>query len=203
MSGWSRRLPGAASSPCCWSAVSWWRPVASAAWCRAASCPTRTRAPSWPSCSCPTPPRPTARRPWLQSMFTVSGYSLIDGLALPNRALVVVGLKPFAERKDTSLSVFRALEELNLAFSQIASANVFAFNLPPIMGLGNSSGFEFVVQSLSGASPTDLAAVSRGLMISAAEVPTLAGVYTTYGASTPQINLKLDRERAQALGVSI
>ena len=60
----------------------------------AASCPTRTRAPSWPSCSCPTPPRPTARwprveevektiagRPWLQSMFTVSGYSLIDGLA--------------------------------------------------------------------------------------------------------------------------
>ncbi|TAJ36238.1 MAG: efflux RND transporter permease subunit [Reyranella sp.] len=144
-----------------------------------------------------------AGRPWLQSVFTVSGYSLIDGLALPNRALVVVGLKPFAERKDTNLSVFQALKELNLAFSQIASANVFAFNLPPIMGLGNSSGFEFVVQSLSGASPTDLAAVSRGLMISAQEVPTLAGVYTTYGASTPQINLKLDRERAQALGVSI
>jgi len=144
-----------------------------------------------------------AGRPWLQSMFTVSGYSLIDGLALPNRALVVVGLKPFAERKDTNLSVFQALKELNLAFSQIASANVFAFNLPPIMGLGNSSGFEFVVQSLSGASPTDLAAVSRGLMISAQEVPTLDGVYTTYGASTPQINLKLDRERAQALGVSI
>ena len=144
-----------------------------------------------------------AGRPWLQSMFTVSGFSLIDGLALPNRALVVIGLKPFAERKDTNLSVFHALQELNLAFSQIASANVFAFNLPPIMGLGNSSGFEFVVQSLAGASPTDLAAVSRGLMISAQGVPTLAGVYTTYGASTPQINLKLDRERAQALGVSI
>ncbi|MDP2333939.1 MAG: multidrug efflux RND transporter permease subunit [Reyranella sp.] len=144
-----------------------------------------------------------AGRPWLQSMFTVSGYSLIDGLALPNRALVVVGLKPFAERKDPNLSVFQALKELNLAFSQIASANVFAFNLPPIMGLGNSSGFEFVVQSLAGASPTDLAAVSRGLMISAQEVPTLTGVYTTFGASTPQINLKLDRERAQALGVSI
>ena len=71
------------------------------------------------------------------------------------------------------------------------------------MGLGNSSGFEFVVQSLAGAPPTDLAAVARGLMVSAQEVPQLAGVYTTYGASTPQINLKLDRERAQALGVSI
>eukprot|EP01034_Spumella_vulgaris_P046557 gene46557-58048_t len=34
-----------------------------------------------------------ANRPWKQSVFTVSGYSLIDGLALPNRALVVVELK--------------------------------------------------------------------------------------------------------------
>jgi hydrophobe/amphiphile efflux-1 (HAE1) family protein len=142
-------------------------------------------------------------KPWLQSVFTVSGYSLLDGLALPNRALVVVALKPFDQRKEAGLSVFAALRELNVAFSQIASANVFAFNLPPIMGLGNSSGFEFVVQTLGGAPPADLAAVARGMMVSAQQVPQLAGVFTTYGASTPQINLKLDRERAQALGVSI
>jgi multidrug efflux pump subunit AcrB len=142
-------------------------------------------------------------KPWLQSMFTVSGYSLLDGLALPNRALVVVAMKPFDQRREDRLSVFHALEELNVAFSQIAAANVFAFNLPPIMGLGNSAGFEFQLQTLAGASPTDLAAVARGLMVAAQQVPELAGVFTTYGASTPQINLKLDRERAQTLGVSI
>ncbi len=144
-----------------------------------------------------------AGRPWLQNIFSVSGYSLLDGLALPNRALVIVALKPFGERKDSSLSVFRALEELNAAFSQVAVANVFAFNLPPIMGLGNSAGFEFQLESLTGASPSDLAAVARGLMVAAQQVPELAGVFTTYGAATPQINLKLDRERAQALGVNI
>jgi hydrophobe/amphiphile efflux-1 (HAE1) family protein len=142
-------------------------------------------------------------KPWLQSMFTVSGYSLLDGLALPNRALVVVALKPFDQRKEADLSVFSALKELNIAFSQIAAANVFAFNLPPIMGLGNSSGFEFQLQTLTGAPPTELAAVARGMMVAAQQVPELASVFTTYGASTPQINLKLDRERAQALGVSI
>ena len=144
-----------------------------------------------------------AGRPWMQSMFTVSGYSLLDGLNLPNRGLVVVELKPFAERNDRTLTVFHALKEVNAAFAQIASANVFAFNLPPIMGLGNSSGFEFVVQSLAGAPPVDLAAVARGMMVSAQQVPELANVFTTYAASTPQINLKLDRERAQALGVTI
>jgi hydrophobe/amphiphile efflux-1 (HAE1) family protein len=142
-------------------------------------------------------------KPWMQSMFTVSGYSILDGLNLPNRGLVVVELKPFAERKDRTLTVFYALAEVNKAFAQIASANVFAFNLPPIMGLGNSSGFEFVVQSLAGAPPVDLAAVARGMMVSAQDVPELANVFTTYAATTPQINLKLDRERAQQLGVSI
>ena len=142
-------------------------------------------------------------RPWTQSVLTVTGYSLIDGLALPNKALAVVGLKPFDERTDKSLSVFSALAEVNALFRQIAAANVIAFNLPPIAGLGNAAGFELQLQTLSGATPKDLAAVADGLVIAANQNPALANVYTTYGASTPQVYLKLDRERAETLGVSI
>jgi hydrophobe/amphiphile efflux-1 (HAE1) family protein len=142
-------------------------------------------------------------RPWTQNLLTVAGYSLIDGLALPNKALAVVGLKPFDERTDESLSVFSALTEVNALFRQIAAANVVAFNLPPIAGLGNAAGFELQLQTLSGATPEDLAAVSDGLVIAANQNPALANVYTTYGAETPQVYLKLDRERAETLGVSI
>src|SRR6185295_1396327 len=142
-------------------------------------------------------------RPWTQSILTVAGYSLIDGLALPNKAIVVIGMKPFDERTDPSLSVFSALAELNPLFRQIAAANVIAFNLPPIAGLGNSAGFELQLQTLSGATPQDLAAVADGLVIAANQNPALANVSTTYGASTPQVYLKLDRERAETLGVSI
>ncbi|MGA7863798.1 MAG: multidrug efflux RND transporter permease subunit [Stellaceae bacterium] len=141
--------------------------------------------------------------PWTQNVLTVSGYSLIDGLALPNKAIAVIGLKPFDERADKSLSVFSALAQLNRSFRQIAAANVIAFNLPPISGLGNAAGFEFQLQSLAGAEPRDLAAVADGLVIAANQNPALAGVYTTFGASTPQIYLKLDRQRAETLGVSI
>jgi hydrophobe/amphiphile efflux-1 (HAE1) family protein len=141
--------------------------------------------------------------PWTQNVLTVSGYSLIDGLALPNKAIAVIGLKPFDEREDKSLSVFSALAQLNRAFRQIAAANVIAFNLPPISGLGNAAGFELQLQSLSGAEPRDLAAVADGLVIAANQSPALAGVYTTFGASTPQVYLKLDRQRAETLGVSI
>jgi len=142
-------------------------------------------------------------RPWTQNLLTVAGFSLIDGLSLPNKAVAVVGLKPFEERTDESLSVFSALTEVNALFRQIAAANVVAFNLPPILGLGNAAGFELQLQTLSGATPEDLAAVSDGLVIAANQNPALANVYTTYGAETPQVYLKLDRERAETLGVSI
>ena len=142
-------------------------------------------------------------RPWTQNLLTVAGFSLIDGLSLPNKALAVVGLKPFDERTDQSLSVFSALTEVNALFRQIAAANVVAFNLPPILGLSNAAGFELQLQTLSGATPEDLAAVSDGLVIAANQNPALANVYTTYGAETPQVYLKLDRARAETLGVSI
>src|SRR5882724_2274642 len=45
-------------------------------------------------------------KPWLQNLFTVSGYSLLDGLNLPNRAFFVAALKPFDERKASDMSVF-------------------------------------------------------------------------------------------------
>ncbi len=142
-------------------------------------------------------------RPWAQSVFSVGGYSLLDGLSLPNKAMLVVTMKPFEERKDAALSVFAALGELRQAFQRIAAANIFVFNLPPISGLGNGSGFEYQLQSLSGAPPEEIAAVARGLMLAAQDDPRLAGVFTTYGASTPQVYLEIDRERAQTLGVSV
>ena len=141
--------------------------------------------------------------PWLADMFMVGGYSLLDGLALPNRGLIVVTMKPFSERTDKSMSVFAALKSVQQKLQSIAQANIFVFNLPPIMGLGTGSGFEYQLDSLAGAEPKELAANARGLMIAAHEDKRLANVFTTYGAATPQIYLQIDRERAQTLGVSI
>src|SRR5437899_771622 len=55
-------------------------------------------------------------KPWLQRLFTVSGYSMLDGLNLPNRAFFVAALKPFNQREAPGLSAFDALRELNAQF---------------------------------------------------------------------------------------
>jgi hydrophobic/amphiphilic exporter-1 (mainly G- bacteria), HAE1 family len=74
------------------------------------------------------------------------------------------------------------------------------FNLPPIVGLGTGSGFEYQLLDLQGSDPTDLAAAMRGLVLAANQDPVLSRVYSTWNTNNPQIDLKLDREKAQTLG---
>ena len=85
----------------------------------------------------------------------------------------------------------------------IQGAVVFPFNLPPILGLGSTGGFQYVLQALQGQSPTDLAAVMRAMTVAANQQPELAAVFTTFAADTPQIYLDIDRDKAQVLGVKV
>jgi hydrophobe/amphiphile efflux-1 (HAE1) family protein len=143
------------------------------------------------------------KTPGVDHVTSVVGYSMIDGLAKSNGALLVLTLKPFGERKTAALSVNGIIGRLLREFQGIREAIVFAYNLPPIIGLGTGSGFEFQLQSLGGAEPAEVAAVARGLVFAANQNPSLSRVFTTYSASTPQLYLDLDREKVQTLGVNL
>jgi HAE1 family hydrophobic/amphiphilic exporter-1 len=56
---------------------------------------------------------------------------------------------------------------------------------------------------LQGQKPTDIAAVTRAVLVAANQQPELAGVFSTFAADTPQVYLDVDRNKAQVLGVAI
>jgi len=141
--------------------------------------------------------------PGVANVTSVVGFSLIDGLAKSNGALLIVTLKPFAERKSVELSVNGIIARLMGQFQGIREAIVFAYNLPPIIGLGTGSGFEYQLVSLRGAAPAEMAATARAMVFAANQNPALNRVFTTYSASTPQLYLDLNREKVQTLGVSV
>jgi hydrophobe/amphiphile efflux-1 (HAE1) family protein len=141
--------------------------------------------------------------PGVASVTSVVGFSLLDSLNKSNSALVILLLKPFDERADPALGVNGIIQRLTSQFQGIQEAIVFAYNLPPIIGLGTGSGFEYQLQSLSGTSPAENAAVARALMFAANQHPALSRVFTTYSASTPQLYLDIEREKVQTLGVDV
>jgi multidrug efflux pump subunit AcrB len=134
---------------------------------------------------------------------SVVGYSMLDGLVKSNSALLIVTLRPFEDRHGPALSANGLIARLRGEFQAIRAANVIAYNLPPIIGLGTGSGFEYQLQSLGGGSAADIAAVARGLVFAANQNPALGAVFTTYAANTPQLYLDVDRAKVQTLGIDV
>ena len=141
--------------------------------------------------------------PGVQGVISVVGLNFIDYVPSSNQAFFVIRLKPYDERTDPAQGVGAIIARLRPQMSAIQGAVAFPFNLPPILGLASTGGFQYALEALQGQSPSDVAAALRGLVVAANAAPELAGVYSTYAADTPQIYLDIDRDKAQVLGVKI
>ena len=141
--------------------------------------------------------------PGVEGILSVVGLNFIDYVASSNQAFFVIRLKPYESRTDPAQSANAIIARLRPQMAAIPGAIAFPFNLPPILGLGSTGGFQYVLEALQGQTPNDLAAVLRGLLVTANSQPELAGVFSTYAADTPQIYLDIDRDKAQVLSIKI
>ena len=101
--------------------------------------------------------------PGVEGVLSVVGLNFIDYVASSNQAFFVIRLKPYEERTDPAQSANAIIARLRPQLAAIEGAIAFPFNLPPILGLGNTGGFQYVLEALQGQSPTDVAAVLRGV----------------------------------------
>jgi hydrophobe/amphiphile efflux-1 (HAE1) family protein len=141
--------------------------------------------------------------PQVQNIFAIIGFSIIDGVNEPNTGFIVPTLKPFADRAGAANSAQALIGRVFGAGQQIRTATVIPFNLPPIIGLSTTGGFEYELEGLEGQEPAAMNGVMQGLVANANREPRLARVFSTYTASNPSIYLNIDREKAQALGLSM
>jgi hydrophobe/amphiphile efflux-1 (HAE1) family protein len=139
----------------------------------------------------------------VQHVISIIGFSLLDSVAEPNSAFLVARLAPFADRTAASESAQALIGRTFGAAQQIRSAIIFPFNLPPIIGLSTSGGFEYQLEALEGQDPAEIGSVMQGLIASANQDPRLARVFSTFTASNPSVYLDIDRTKAQALRVPL
>jgi hydrophobe/amphiphile efflux-1 (HAE1) family protein len=136
-------------------------------------------------------------------VLSIIGFSLLDGVNEPNSAFMVARMKPFADRKAATDTVQAAIRQTYGAGSQLRQANVLPFNLPPIIGLSTSGGFEYQLDALEGQDPAALGSVVAGMISAANRDPRLTRVFSTFTATNPSIYLDIDRAKAQALGLNM
>jgi multidrug efflux pump len=139
----------------------------------------------------------------VESVTSVIGLNFIDNYSQPNAGFLVVTLKPFEDRKDSSMGAREVIARLGAKFRQIQGGTVVPLAPPPILGLGTGGGFAYVLQDLRGGDPNAMAQAVRGLIIAANQDPKLSRVFSTFSATNPSIYLDIDRDKAQILGVPL
>jgi hydrophobe/amphiphile efflux-1 (HAE1) family protein len=141
--------------------------------------------------------------PQVENVAAIIGFSIIDGVNEPNAAFIVPTLKPFADRVGAANSAQALIRRVFAAGQELRAATVIPFNLPPIIGLSTTGGFEYELEGLEGQEPAAMNSVMQGLLAVANQDPRLTRVFSTYTASNPSIFLNIDRQKAQALGLNM
>lgn len=143
------------------------------------------------------------KMPAVEHALSIIGFSFLDGAGESNSAFIVARLKPFEDRRSAQDSAQALVRKMFVEAAAIREATILPFNLPPIIGLSTSGGFEYQLEALEGQDPETLGSAMNGLIVAANTDPQLARVFSTFTATNPSVFLDIDRPKAEALGVSI
>ena len=137
----------------------------------------------------------------IKNIFIVNGFDLIGGGSKSSAATIFVPLKPWEQRQQTAMDL--AGQVSGMGFTALGDGIAFAFNPPPIQGLGQAGGFEVYVQDRADPDPQRLAQVTQDFMAALAARAELTPAQTFFRPTVPQLRVDVDREKAIALGVPI
>ncbi|WP_371345007.1 efflux RND transporter permease subunit [Ancylobacter sp. IITR112] len=136
----------------------------------------------------------------VEGIFTVNGFGFSgEG---QNLGIAFIRLKPFDERKSPAVSA-AAVAGRAMAQLHVRDAMVFTLNPPAIQGMGNSGGFSFYLQDMTGVGHEKLMAARNQLLGMAAQDHRLVATRPNGLEDQPQLVVDIDQEKASALGVSL
>ena len=128
------------------------------------------------------------------------GLNALQFTNTPNTGTVFFPLKPFNERTRRAAEINA---EINAKIASIQEGFAFSIMPPPILGLGQGSGYSLFVQDRAGLGYGALQDAINGLSASITQTPGLLFPISTYQANVPQLDAQVDRVKAKAQGVPL
>lgn len=130
-----------------------------------------------------------------------SGVNAATGTNSANSAGLFPVFQPWPERKARGLTIDTIAAEMRKRLATITEASIVVAMPPPVQGLGSTGGFAMRLEDRNGLGTAALAKATQDLVAAANRTAGMVGVYTPYSATSPQVHVELDREKAEMLGV--
>lgn len=142
--------------------------------------------------------------PGVQHTVAIAGQSILLNANSSNFGALYLMLDPFEKRTHADRSADAIASRLQERFQQeVPRAIVNIFGAPPIEGLGTAGGFKLMVQDTGDSGPRVLQEDAEKVVAEAEKDPHLQGLFTSFRADTPWLELVIDRAQAKDRGVSI
>ena len=140
--------------------------------------------------------------PGIQSMSSRCGSNGMWGSG-ENLCGGLIRLDHWDERgTDPELQIDHIMERLRQESAKLYAAEFFFSQPAAIKGLGGSSGVGFNFCSITGCEPEELLKAVEEFLAALRASPLVRSAVHGFTCSTPQIELKLDRRKADALGLT-
>jgi multidrug efflux pump len=137
----------------------------------------------------------------VEDVLSVTGFNFAG--QAQNAGFLVIKLRPWRERPKPSEWAGAVAGRTTRRFFGARDAQIFVFNLPAVLELGNATGFDLELQDRAQLGHEKLLAARNQLLGMAAQDHSLFAVRPNGLEDAPQFHLDIDREKADALGVSI
>ena len=131
-----------------------------------------------------------------------AGYDMLAGALRENSAISFIKLKDWSERKTPGSQADALTGPFNGMLWGSKESMSFVVNVPPIMGLSMTGGFEMYLQNKNGKSYSQIEEDVKKVVAAANARPDLTSVRSTLETNYRQFKIDVDRQKAQMFGVS-
>ncbi|WP_034947137.1 efflux RND transporter permease subunit [Erwinia oleae] len=128
------------------------------------------------------------------------GLNALQFTNTPNTGTVFFTLKPLNQRSRSAAEINA---DINGKLAQIQEGFTFSILPPPILGLGQGSGYSLYIQDRAGLGYGALQDAASAMAGTIMQTPGMHFPISTYQANVPQLDAQVDRDKAKAQGVAL
>jgi HAE1 family hydrophobic/amphiphilic exporter-1 len=140
--------------------------------------------------------------PSARFVTSISGFNLLTNSNSPSSAVVFVLLKDNKERGE--VKDINAIQDIIRGkLGAISRGSFFVFSFPTVPGFSNVEALDLVLQDKTGGKLDKFSGVANNFIGKLMQKPAIAYAFTSFKADYPQLQLEVNDEKANQLGVNV
>lgn len=140
--------------------------------------------------------------PAARFVTAITGFNLLTNSSSPSAAVCFVLLKPNADRGQVK-DIDAIQNIIRGKMAAITGGNFFVFSFPTVPGFSNVEALDVVLQDKTGGPLNKFSGVANSFIGDLMKRKEIAYAFTSFKADYPQLQLEVNDDKANQLGVSV